>query len=235
MAEGVSPSLRILCLHDAHSNAASLERTLSRLRGPVAAQPRNRTCLRQQPSPLYSSDGTCVWWESDNDDDNQQHVGLDASLLHIRQVLQSAPCFCGILAVGHGAPLASLLPFLDHEHQLEFAVFIHGHALLSENERLVDEDWPVLYICGTMMLSTKGFAGPFLHDLISRDSLLPCMIDLESEPSRRLVEQFGGEVHECMAQVVGTAELNASGKVIEFLSLCFSFLLEARLLYIHPF
>lgn len=143
---GTAPSLRILCLHDGNSSAAELHKCLASLDRRLDAK--HNVELVYVNSPLQATDNSgLVWWEENHTDteDEKQYVGLDACLLHVKQVLASMP-FSGLLAVGQGAALASLLPFVE---SLEFSIFVHGQSLLEEKERLIEEDWPVLHILGT--------------------------------------------------------------------------------------
>jgi len=78
----------------------------------------------------------------------QQYVGLDASILHVRQVwqqaLRSSP-FTGVLGFGQGASLAALLPLLPGPDPnnptlmfegLEFIVCMGGHELLPPPKQM---------------------------------------------------------------------------------------------------
>jgi hypothetical protein len=77
----------------------------------------------------------------------KQYVGLDASLLLLRQVWTSMP-FWGILAVGQAASVASFLPLMDNlSPQPSFCIFVEGFSLLDEDEMLVD-NLPCLHIVG---------------------------------------------------------------------------------------
>jgi hypothetical protein len=139
--ESLPTSLRILCLHDNNSSAEERYNKLLNLDHRLYRN--HQVELVYVSSPLRTNDiGSDVWWEEGVEKD---YLGLDASLLHIRQVLGTMP-FSGMLALGQGAGLASLLQLMGIE--LEFGIFVHGHALLEEEERLVDH-WPVLHICGT--------------------------------------------------------------------------------------
>jgi hypothetical protein len=152
MSTGSLPSshpLRILCLHDNNSSAEELYDNLQNLDHRLYRN--HQVELVYVNSPLRTNDtGSDVWWEGGACDDEKGYLGLDASLLHVRQVLGTMP-FSGVLAVGHGAGLASLLQLMG-TIDLEFGIFVHGHALLEEDEqRLVDVDdyyWPVLHVCG---------------------------------------------------------------------------------------
>jgi hypothetical protein len=141
--ESFPAPLRILCLHDANSSAEQLHEKLKNLDRRLYRN--HQVALVYVNSPLRTDDeGSNMWWEKQAGNE-KLYFGLDASLLHVRQVLGTMP-FSGILGVGHGAGMMSLLPLMGIE--LEFGIFLHGHALLEEEEQLVD-DWPVLHICGT--------------------------------------------------------------------------------------
>jgi len=138
------PSLRILCLHDGSSSAVELHEALQQLDRRLHRNHQVELVYINSPLRGNNADGH-VWWEENQDSNGQKHfVGLDATILHVKQVLASMP-FSGVLSVGRGAALASLLPFLVND--LEFGIFIHGQALLEEEERLI-EDWPVLHLVG---------------------------------------------------------------------------------------
>lgn len=59
--------------------------------------------------------------------------------------------FWGILGIGQGAAIGSLLSLLPNvKPKPKFAMFVHGQALIQEAEQLVDpEDWSCLHIVGT--------------------------------------------------------------------------------------
>jgi hypothetical protein len=64
-----------------------------------------------------------VWYYNDNDNgkSKEDRLGLDASILHLRQIwsqsLYSNP-FSGVLGIGQGASVAALLPFLRFDNPL---------------------------------------------------------------------------------------------------------------------
>ena len=114
---------------------------------------------------------------NDDDDDNAnkndkpQYVGLDASLLLLKQVYTASP-FWGILAVGQAAGVAALLPLLPsttttttnddgttttkqkHQQQPTFMIFINGSTLMEEDESLTEHlDLPCLHLFGTYDIS----------------------------------------------------------------------------------
>ncbi|KAL3933414.1 MAG: hypothetical protein SGBAC_010412 [Bacillariaceae sp.] len=122
---------------------------------------------RKSPAPFADS----PWKDDDDDDDdgddersdksgddpNTQEaphsnasdknlVGLDASLLLLKQVWNSMP-FWGILAIGKGAAVGSFLPLMGLSPEPSFCCFVHGEALLEETERLIDS-MPCLHIVG---------------------------------------------------------------------------------------
>jgi hypothetical protein len=105
--------------------------------------------------------------DNDNKNDKPQYVGLDASLLLLKQVYTASP-FWGILAVGQAAGAAALLPLLpstttttinddgttstkqQHQQQPAFMIFINGSTLMEEDESLTEHiDLPCLHLFGT--------------------------------------------------------------------------------------
>jgi hypothetical protein len=163
-------ALKILCLHDDDSHAMDLSDSLEAL-GERLFQ-KHGIDLVYVNSPLISRHGNDkktkedlpnrVWWE-ENDQENpneastggnsetnrnshRQFVGLDASLLLIRQVWNSMP-FWGVLAIGKGSAVGSFLPLLGLSPTPSFCIFIHGESLLEEEELLVD-NLPCLHIVG---------------------------------------------------------------------------------------
>jgi len=81
----------------------------------------------------------------DNEND-KNFVGLDASLLLLKQVWNSMP-FWGILAIGKGAAVGSFLPLMGLSPEPSFCCFVHGESLLEETEQLMDT-MPCLHIVG---------------------------------------------------------------------------------------
>jgi hypothetical protein len=169
MTKHASAKLRILCLHDDDSNAMELSNSLEVLGERLFE--RYGIDLVYVNSPLVSrhtdknqKDGPSrVWWEEKegttnaekqdiNDETgntpstNKQLVGLDASLLLLKQVWNSMP-FWGILAIGKGAAIGSLLPLMALNPEPSFCCFVHGESLLEEEERLID-NLPCLHIVG---------------------------------------------------------------------------------------
>jgi hypothetical protein len=147
-------TLRIICLHGANSNASLLQKAFSHLderlydkhgielvyvNSPLRCSPCSTTTsssLREEPLR--------VWWE----DEHHHCVGLDASLMLLRQIWTATP-FCGILAVGQGAAVAAMLPFLMTKTTPLFGIFIHGETLLEDDELLMpDDSWPCLHMIG---------------------------------------------------------------------------------------
>jgi hypothetical protein len=105
--------------------------------------------------------------DNDSKNDKPQYVGLDASLLLLKQVYTASP-FWGILAVGQAAGVAALLPLLPsttttttnddgttttkqkHQQQPAFMIFINGSTLMEEDESLTEHlDLPCLHLFGT--------------------------------------------------------------------------------------
>eukprot|EP00980_Cylindrotheca_fusiformis_P007060 scaffold1482_cov120-Cylindrotheca_fusiformis.AAC.2 len=186
-------NLRILCLHDDESNALELSDSLEVLGERLYEK--YGIDLVYVNSPLISRQSVLagqkhdelpnrVWWEEKEEDDptskdreeqdnnnstnspshNKRFVGLDASLLLLKQIWNSMP-FWGILAIGKGAALGSLLPLMGLPTDPSFCCFVHGESLLDEEELMID-NLPCLHIVG----DNPG-------------------------PSERLIKQFGGQLH----------------------------------------
>jgi len=104
----------------------------------------------QPPTELSDED------DKSDDDSNAQEapsnnaneknlLGLDASLLLLKQVWNSMP-FWGVLAIGKGAAVGSFLSLMGLSPEPSFCCFVHGESLLEEEEQLVDI--PCLHIVG---------------------------------------------------------------------------------------
>jgi len=122
--------------------------------------------------------------DENNDPPQSPHyVGLDASLLLLKQLWTSST-FWGIMAFGQAAGVAALLSLLPTEGAIEamqpsFLIFVNGQSLLDEEELL-----------------TEHLHLPCLHVVdnphISQEEPLPAIP--RSNPTQRLVRQFGGTV-----------------------------------------
>jgi hypothetical protein len=161
-------ALRVLCLHDKDSCAPELILRLRELGARLYHK--HGIELAFANSPLVSNRTTPVTTTSSNDSNAsssgdssnneakdhdsigrvwyyENKSGLDASILHLRQLWQqsfySAP-FHIVLGIGQGAAMASMLPFLtweegpNEERKLMFeglsgCIFINGWDLLSSN------------------------------------------------------------------------------------------------------
>jgi hypothetical protein len=146
-----------------------------------------------------------VWWEERDDvvetkeDDttpeeepsetaapHRKYVGLDASLLLLRQIWNSMP-FWGVIAVGKGAAVAAFLPLLPLPSTPQFMIFIRGETILDETELLVDD----------------AISNTCLHMLgVTSDS-----------SSERLLQQFGGRVVTGVSNPFSNKAMNVMGKV----------------------
>lgn len=245
MNQSQSPSwslLRVLCLHDAHSNSIELSIKLNSLGeklyrnhgidlvfvdAPLIVDHKdidrdgegNSDSAREQNSRRIDEHPPRAWWEEDrrsNPDEPSSgeeninpnitpstsldggpppnYVGLDASLLLLKQVWTSSP-FWGILAFGQAAGVASLLPLLPNHGKNEgqaqppsFAIFVNGETLLDEEESLTEHlQLPCLHVVDD----------PY----ITREEPLPATA--RSNTTQRLVRQFGGSVvcDESLSQV----------------------------------
>ena len=144
-------SLRILCLHDSESHANELSDKLEEfgerlyenhmidlvyINSPLVMRGSNNNDDGENPNR--------IWWE---EQEGNKCVGLDASLLLLRQIWASMP-FWGILAVGAGAAVGSFLPLMPVSPMPAFCIFVNGKSLLKdETERLID-DFACLHIIG---------------------------------------------------------------------------------------
>ncbi|CAB9515303.1 expressed unknown protein [Seminavis robusta] len=165
-----STGLRILCLHDEHSSASELKTHLTLL-GDRLYQ-KHGIDLVYINSPLCTSqlggETDRIWYDTTV---KQELLGLDASLCLLQQIWTSMP-FWGILAVGQGAAVGSLLSLLpDVKPRAKFGIFIQGEALIQEAEQLVDagDDWDCLHIVDP---------------------------NVKTESGGRLIQQFGGAAHQ---------------------------------------
>lgn len=136
---------------------------------------------------LDSWDETSSPSSSKNNMGKRTFVGLDASLLLLRQVWNSMP-FWGVLAVGQGAAVASFLPLLQISAPPQFLIFVRGETLLEESELLVD----------------RALSNRCLH----------LMEKTPSKSSQLLLEQFGGHVVTGMTQTFTSKILNVIGKFL---------------------
>lgn len=116
----------------------------------------------------------------------RKFVGLDASLLLLRQIWNSMP-FWGVLAVGEGAAAAAFLPLLPISAPPQFMIFVRGETLLEESELLVDR---ALSNCCLHLMEKKP-----------------------SKSSELLLQQFGGHVVTGMTRTFTSKTLNVIGKV----------------------
>ena len=229
------PPLRILCLHDEGSNAALLKEELDLLgqrlyakhggidlvyvNSPITVP----TPVKQEPNDVlrvwfekeYNTNDAAIcndanYADADADAKNEQamvpsYLGLDASLLLLQQIWTSSP-FWGILGVGQGAAVASLLtlvlPAMNEERSSSlmtappvipppsFAIFLAGQTVLPEREKLVVDGFPCLHLVpptATYTASTNTKQTP----LCDKNKNSP-----SEPPHELLVSQFGGTVHE---------------------------------------
>jgi hypothetical protein len=179
-------SIRVLCLHDANSNAKQLHERLRPLDERLYEKHGIEFVYINAPlvvieDVIEAEDRRRIWWEAT---DGHAYLGLDASLLHIQQIWKSMP-FCGILAVGQGASVASLLPML--ERGIGFGVFMFGQALLEEDEPMMAH-WPCLHV---------------VEELRTTDPA-----------TQRLVTQLPGQVHLAASLKLTYTEWNVVGKFL---------------------
>jgi hypothetical protein len=137
---------------------------------------------------------------------NLNYRGLDASLLLLRQVWTSVP-FWGILGVGQGAGVASIMTLLpDLQPPPAFSIFIHGQAILKEDELLLE-----------------GFSCLHVTDDEQQQQ------QRQHQQQDRLIRQFGGQVYTragpgsstttagttgAHAQLLDKADMNVIGRFV---------------------
>jgi|EP00979_Chaetoceros_neogracilis_P000691 hypothetical protein len=190
--------IRVLCLHDSGSSAIDLISHLQKLGERLHKDHNIELAFINAPnikssalqhSNIDSDDLDREWYH----DGDQKKVGLDASILHLRQIwtrsLYSNP-FHGVLGVGQGAAVASLLPLLRYEHPLEgdggedecspmfeglqFGVFRNGWDLLSDTnpnkENIVElgNDYKTEFGMPTLHIMSKGANEDRSHNLFRR-------------------------------------------------------------------
>jgi Serine hydrolase (FSH1) len=182
----VQASIRVLCLHDANSNAKELHQWLQPLDERLYNNHRIEFVYVNAPlvmieDDMEAEDRKRLWWEATDD---HPLVGLDASLLHIQQIWKSLP-FSGVLAVGQGAAIASLLPMM--EPGIDFGIFLYGKALLEENEPMMAH-WPCLHLVQESQV--------------------------EHPDVQRLVTQLPGQIHVSASHTLTKPEWNAMGKFL---------------------
>jgi len=145
----------------------------------------------------------------------RKYVGLDASLLLVRQVWSSMP-FWGIIGVGTGAAVASFLPLLPMTRSSapppQFMICIRGETILEETELLVDAD--LSRSC--LHLWDEEENEDYDDDGRGNDGDIPSSSSPRKSPSskERLWRQLGGKIvtgwsHGCLS----TRALNLMGKV----------------------
>jgi hypothetical protein len=154
-------------------------------------QPESDEEENQNPNTIMSTAKTAGDGDG-NDADNAspdhrqapRYLGLDASLLLLKQVWNSSP-FWGILAVGQAAGVAALLPLLPTQGGVtppSFMIFVNGTTLLDEEESLTEHlNLPCLHVVDKNAAIN-----------IREDEPLPA--NAWSNPTQRLVRQFGGKV-----------------------------------------
>lgn len=187
-------ALRILCLHDANSNAMELQERLKDLDERLWVRHGMELVFVNSPLVVVTDQNKDVdnsnefqpirvWWHQNAE---HQFLGLDASLLHLQQIYRSTP-FIGILGFGQGATIGSILPPLL-QPLLEFGIFVDGGSIMEEEEVMM-ENWPCLHI-------TKEFP--------------------TDETTKRLLGQYPGKVHSRSGKdnCLRLHEFNAIGKFI---------------------
>eukprot|EP00934_Nitzschia_sp_Nitz4_P004033 Nitzschia sp. Nitz4//scaffold82_size85912//76663//77897//NITZ4_005153-RA/size85912-processed-gene-0.18-mRNA-1//1//CDS//3329558871//4023//frame0 len=205
------PTLRILCLHDAKSNAHELFQQLEPLgdrllenhaiefvyiNGPLVVSSDNDS------EGLVDEENTQrVWWEdgsttttteilskpTSTSTTTQEESGTTRSYpgldasLLLLRQVWSSMPFWGILAVGKGAAVGSFLPLLGLASPPQVFLTIRGESLLPDEVPLVDG-----------IVGEEGLGGG------SGDTSLACLHLFSKEPSdvsQRLAVQFPGQVY----------------------------------------
>jgi Serine hydrolase (FSH1) len=222
--------LRILCLHDAHSSASGLKSHLSML-GDRLYQ-KHGIDLVYINSPLcalaFGGDTNRVWYEThakqrpsveetqQDDEAQEQLLGLDASLCLLQQIWASMP-FWGILGIGQGAAVGSLVSLLpDIKPRAKFGIFIQGEALIQEAEQLIDtgDEWACLHVIGTIFIDySSSLCVVVFAANLKFNPFLFADPDVKIVTGGRLIQQFGGAVH----QVSRNGEDGYSKKVLNII------------------
>lgn len=212
------PPLRILCLHDADSNAEEFKIKLRKLGHRLWRN--HHIELVFVNAPLTATDHAShrrCWWQTT---DEHPYLGLDASLLLIKQMWTSWSPFSGIIGVGQGASLGALLTLWLFEVQDEtrryvsepqrappqMAIWIDGYTVLPEDAPLLSiQSLECLHILqptdndesNNVMMMTDD-ADPDMPSsslfLSSTTTTCPSTTDLQAAKSR-FVTQLGGRTH----------------------------------------
>lgn len=143
-----SPPLRILCLHDADSNANELTAQTKKLADRLWRNHHMELVFVNAPIVSDPITDRRRWWQTTEE---HPYLGLDASLLLIKQMWTSWSAFSGIIGVGQGASLGALLTLWlfevqDEEHYYDpqqqrappqMAIWIDGYTVLPEDAPLL--------------------------------------------------------------------------------------------------
>lgn len=135
-----NPPMRILCLHDQSSSSIDFHHSLRELTSKLLH--RHYIKLLFIDSPLMTKEqcpSARMWFlENEPNGDQSQMLGLDASLLHIRQ-LWTHMMPNGVLGFGQGAAMASVMCRMSASSSstifpgLQFGIFLHGYNSLYRN------------------------------------------------------------------------------------------------------
>jgi len=195
--------MRILCLHDHGSSAAAFYKALKKLEnrlynshGIELVFVDSPFCLKEQRNdkvehPVILKEQNCIdahkdtqpsrneraWFHKSSGDSFSSVLGLDASILHLRQIwsqsLLSRP-FDGVIGFGQGADLASIMPllhsYLTHNDEesftndnpkmmfegLKFCVLIQGCDFLLSRVNEIDEEFEELRLIDSLHIFRKG-------------------------------------------------------------------------------
>lgn len=181
------PPLRILCLHDSESNAAYLKSALQKLGDRLWENHRIELVYINAPLVVQDNDQKRSWWHMTEE---KPYLGLDASLLMIKNMWMSWSSFSGILGVGQGAAIGALLTLLLFEESEETAA-VSGcvrappqNAIFVDGFTVLPEDMPLLSIQRLEALHIL----PAAQDEAANHPE-------QHQASARFVTQMGGRTH----------------------------------------
>uniref|UniRef100_A0A7S3P652 Serine hydrolase domain-containing protein n=1 Tax=Amphora coffeiformis TaxID=265554 RepID=A0A7S3P652_9STRA len=147
------PPIRILCLHDANSNANSLQTKLQKFGDRLLENHNMELVYINAPLVMnqnhdndnnHTEESQRSWWQAT---DEHPYLGLDASLLMLKHIWNSWSSFSGVLGVGQGAAIGALLTLWLFEESdracqalrapPQNAIFIDGYTVLPEDMALL--------------------------------------------------------------------------------------------------
>jgi Serine hydrolase (FSH1) len=215
--ESPATTLRILCLHDGGSNAGTLKDQLSALGKQLYEK--HAIDLVYVDSPLVLANGEHenhrVWWDIDelsgekNGEDSIRYRGLDASLMLIRQVWNSAP-FWGILGVGQGAAVASILIALLEDNATDSCCRTDGEI----NEFFAMRNNTDLSVPPHLAVFVNGETLVLTDEVISCTPSLHIINAATTQSEERLLRQHPGTVCEMNGGCNSSSMVNAIGRFV---------------------